>query len=101
MNEIYRKYYSLQLDRIVKTDKRTNNIYIKDKCSEMPKDKAFLQIESNTEKKEIHIDLSCNNFYYSNFTVANHLKKFIIFVVKMIRSKPQIRNAPQSDIMYM
>lgn len=99
--EIYEKYYSLRLDKIKKTGLVNDDILVKDKCEEMPKNKTVLHVQSREKNQEIKIDLSCNSFYLSNFIEADRIKTFIVFTLDIIRSKPQIKEAPSSDIMYM
>jgi hypothetical protein len=99
--KIINKYYYLKLYELNKIDNRTGNIYIKDKCMTMPKDRTILEVQTKGKKQEIQIDLYCNSFYWSNFIEANRVKKFINFVLSMVNSKPEIKNAPSSDIMYM
>jgi hypothetical protein len=101
IKEITRKYYSLKLNELSKIDNITGNIYIKDKCMTMPKDRTILQVQTKGKKQEIQIDLYCDSFYLSNFSEANRVKKFINFVFHILRAKPEIKNAPSSDIMYM
>ena len=101
MKEIQNKYYSLNIDKIKKNDKRNEKIFMVDNCRIMPKDNTILNIQSKNIKQEIQIDLYCNSYPLSNWIEARHVKRFIAFVVKIIRSKPEIKNAPLSDILYM
>ena len=98
---ITNKYYSLKLYKLNKINNITGNIYIKDKCMTMPKDRTILEVKTKGRKQEIQIDLYYDSFYLSNFIEANRVKKFINFVLLIVNSKPEMKNAPSSDIMYM
>ena len=98
---ITNKYYSLKLYKLNKINNITGNIYIKDKCMTMPKDRTILEVKTKGRKQEIQIDFYCDSFYLSNFIEANRVKKFINFVFHILREKPEIKNAPSSDIWYL
>ena len=79
-----------------------NSIYrIKDKCNEMPANRTILQVQNEDQEQKIQINLDCSSFYLSNFVEAKRVKKFLLFIFKIVRSKPQIKSAPISDILYM
>ncbi len=67
----------------------------------MPKDYTILYIKGKGITQEIQIDPNCNDFYLSNFSEANRVKKFIKFILDIIQAKPEIKNSPISDILYM
>ena len=78
-----------------------NSIEIQDNCTVMPKSYTLLSIKSQHGQSEIKIDESCNNFSYDNLKKANRVKDFIKFVKNIIDKKPEIKNAPISDILYL
>ena len=100
-NEIIKSYYSLNLNKIKTINKQTGNIYIEDECMTMPKNYTILHVKTKSLLQEIQIDMGCDNFYLSNFREANRIKKFIKLVLNIIQSKPEMKNAPGSDILYM
>lgn len=100
-NKIIDSYYTLKIDEITDIDKITGNIYIEDNCTTMPKSFTRLHIKTNYLLQEIQIDEDCNDFYLSNYIRANRIKRFLRIIRNILQSKPQIKNAPESDIWYM
>ena len=100
-NKIAEEYYDLRINKIAGDDKRFENIYIEDDCMTMPKLFTKIHVKTKNKLQEIKIDESCNNFKLSNYNEAERIKKFIRFVKQIVKSKPQIKNAPESNIMYM
>lgn len=98
---IINSYYTLKIDKITDINKITGNIYIDDKCTTMPKSFTKLHIKTNYSLQEIQIDEDCNDFYLSNYLKAKRIKRFLKVIRNILQSKPQIKNAPVSDIMYM
>lgn len=100
-NSIIKMYYDLNLYELKNINQITKNIYIKDGCATMPKLFTILQVKSAEQNQEIQIDQDCNDFYFSNFQTARKVKFFIKFIEDIIQSKPEIKNAPKSDIWYI
>ena len=98
---IEKKYYSLGIDKLKIEGKKSSEILIKDKCTTMPKDYTVLRINNSGTYQEIKIDASCDNFYFWNVNNANKLKQFIKLILDIIYSKPTVKNAPISDILYI
>lgn len=94
-SKIIDKYYSLDLDKI------PGKIKIEDECMYMPKLYTILKVNTKNASQEIEIDSECDDFYFSNFQKANRVKKFLKFVGSILQSKPEIKNAPISDILYL
>ncbi len=94
-NEIISKYYNLNLDKL------KGNIKITDKCMIMPKLYTVIHVKSGNESQEIHIDEGCNNFQFSNRREAKNVKKFIQFIRTLLNSKPEIKEVPPSNMLYM
>lgn len=99
--KIIGKYYDLDINKISGKDKITGNTYIEDKCMIMPKLFTIIHVKGKDKLQEIQIDVGCDDFYLSNFSKAKRIKKFLQFVDGIVKSKPQIKNAPTSNIMYM
>jgi len=98
---IEKNYYSLGIDKLKIEGKKSTKIFIKDKCMTMPKDYFIIHITHAGTYQEIKIDASCDNFYAWNINNANRLKQFIKLILDIIYSKPAVKNAPKSDILYM
>lgn len=101
VNAINHEYYALKLYKMEKINKITGNIYIEDNCLVMPKDVTIMKIQTREKTQIIQIDFYCNSFKSSNREKANKIKNFIAYVLNIIDSKPEIKKAPLSDIMYM
>jgi len=99
-SKIIDKYYALNLEQLKKIDSRTGNIYIEDNCMTMPKDYTILRVKTKTISQVIQIDIGCDE-YNSNSNVARRIKEFIKYTLNIIQAKPEIKNAPTSDVIYM
>ena len=100
-DKIAEKYYDLRINKISGNDKRSKSIYIEDDCMTMPKLFTKIHLRTKNNLQEIKIDEGCNNFKLSNFNKAKRIKEFIQFVKQIVKSKPQIKNAAESNIIYM
>lgn len=67
----------------------------------MPKFYTVLLVKSKKGIQKIKIDEDCNDFYGSDHYQARKVKKYLEFIYKVLQSKPEINNAPDSDIIYM
>ncbi len=75
--------------------------YIEDRCHIMPKIFTTLYIKKEGNKViKIEIDESCTNYKNKNSVTANRIKAFIQFVRMLLHSKPEIKNAPKSNVIY-
>ena len=90
--EILNRFYTLKLDKIQDTEQ------LEDKCAIMPKLYDTLAVKKQASLKNIIIDLSCDDFVSSE---AKRVKDFMMYVKCIIDAKPEIKNAPKSDILYL
>lgn len=95
------KYYELGLDKIERINPITGNTLIEDDCSIMPKLYTVVKINSKTKRQEFQIDNECEDFKDQSIKDAKSVKQFLDFVDKIIKSKPEIRKAPKSNIVYL
>lgn len=93
--KIKNEYYKLGIDDFA------GNTDFADKCVIMPKLYTMLSIKTGSKIQRIQIDEGCNNFVLSNFIKANRVKSFLNLIRNILQSKPQIKNAPTSDIIYL
>lgn len=93
--EIADKYYALRLDEI------QGKQMIEDNCEMMPKLFSVLKINSKYQSQEITIDDGCGNYKGLFDTKGKRVVAFLQFVADIIRSKPEIMNAPKSDRVYL
>ena len=100
-NKIIDEYYNLEINKISGLDKIIGNTYIEDECMIMPKLYTILHVKIKNKLQNIQIDEDCDDFFLSNFGKANKIKKFLRFVDNILKSKPEIKNAPRSNILYM
>ena len=99
-NQIIEKYYSLSLYDLNDIDISSKLVYIKDNCMDMPKLYTTLTFNSNQNIQRIQIDASCHEYSRQDKTKASRVKEFIDFVANIIMKKPEVSNAPPSDIIY-
>jgi hypothetical protein len=95
------KYYSLSIDKLNEVDQITGNVYIEDNCQTMPKTYTFLTVRGDSIYQQIQIDAGCEDFKDHERGNAKRMKVFLDYVYKMIQSKPEVKNSPPSDILYM
>ncbi|HWY34516.1 MAG TPA: hypothetical protein VNX68_07710 [Nitrosopumilaceae archaeon] len=92
-NLIVKLYYSYRLDEI--KGKREFN----DRCPSSPKNLTIIRVAQKNQ--EIKIDASCNEFIFWDEAEANRVKKFLVLVDEILKIKPEILKARQSDIFYI
>jgi hypothetical protein len=95
LEKIKKEYNSIGLPR------RSRRYELVDKCNIMPKLYTFIEIESDTFKQEVRINETCENFRFDHSKKAARVRKFLASIRAMLHSKPEIKNAPVSDIAYM
>jgi hypothetical protein len=99
--KIVDKYFALEIDNIKGVDKELGRIAIEDNCMNMPKLYTILHVKSKTRSQDIQIDEGCDNFSFLNAKRAKSVKEFLDFIWTILKSKSEIKNAPQSNVMYM
>jgi hypothetical protein len=99
--QIADKYYDLGIDKISGINKETGTTYIEDECMIMPKLYTLLQCKVEDKLQKIQIDDACNNFYLSNTATAKRIKQFLKFIDDIIKTKPELKNAPESNFLYL
>lgn len=67
----------------------------------MPKFYTILHIKSTSCVQKIKLDEDCEEFEISDRNKVRRVKNFLRFVSEIKRSKPEIKAAPTSDIMYL
>ena len=100
-NKIIEKYYDLRIHKISGIDKEMGTIYIQDRCWIMPKLYTILHVKAKNRLQDIQIDESCDDFHWRNSNRAKRINKFLQLIDEILQSKPEIKNAPKSDIGYM
>lgn len=93
--QIIQKYYDLELNLIEGAQQ------VEDACMIMPKLYTTLQVKSQQGLQQIIIDEGCSDFKPSFANRGKSIQTFLKFVKKILKDKPEIYNAPNSDIMYM
>ena len=88
-------WYSLRLDQL------TGESTLSDNCHTMPKLNTVIQAKTVTHSQQITIDENCGDFYFFTTGKADRVKKFIKLVRDIVFSRPAVKNAPESDVMYM
>ena len=91
---IFKKYQVLNFNRDSK------EINVSDDCFDMPKLYTIVWIKSKSGYQKLKIDRGCSRYNGSYAQQANQLREFITLVTGIIRSKPEVRNALKSDILY-
>ena len=92
--QILGKYYKLGLDNI------HNDIKIEDDCNIMPKLYTTLLVRLNEKTHSIFIDDTCSDYKFALDNYAQKIKIFLQFIYTILKEKPEIKNAPTSDIIY-
>ena len=100
-NKIADMYYDLGIDDITGVNKESGTIFIEDNCMIMPKPYTILHVRSKTISQDIEIDEGCSNFSLSNEKRARSVALFLDLIRTILKSKPEITNAPRSNVMYM
>ena len=91
---------SNEIIEFVASSKKFVNHFLKDNCMDMPKLYTTLTFNSNQNIQRIQIDASCHEYSRQDKTKASRVKEFIDFVANIIMKKPEVSNAPPSDIIY-
>lgn len=99
--QIIDKYYSLSIDKLNEIDQITGNVYIEDKCMIMPKTYTYLTAKRDSITQQIQIDEGCDDYSPDKSDIAKKVKAFLRYVDTIIQSKPEVKNAPHSDIIYI
>jgi hypothetical protein len=99
--QIISKYYSLALYELKEVDAHWGTIYIEDECMIMPKIYTYLTIERDSITQQIQIDEACDDYSHGKSDTAQRVKIFLDFVNGIIKAKPEVKNAPKSDIFYI
>ena len=99
--KIVDKYYALEIDNITGVDKELGTIYIEDNCMIMPKPYTILHVKSKSKSQDIQIDEGCDNYSIDNAKRGKSVKAFLDFIRDIMKSKPEIKNAPHSNVIYM
>jgi len=94
-------YYDLEIDNIKRVDKESGTILIKDNCMTMPKPFTILHVRSKIKLQDIQIDEGCDDFSFGNIKSGKSVKQFLDFIWTILKSKPEIKNAPHSNVMYI
>ncbi|GAB2656765.1 hypothetical protein GCM10027036_07770 [Flavihumibacter cheonanensis] len=97
--QIVEKFYSLDLPNLL--PEKEEVLHIEDECFIMPKIYTYLSVKGDSLTRQIEIDTSCDDFSQFNADKANRIKSFLDYVSKIIYEKPQVKNAPESDIFYL
>jgi hypothetical protein len=92
-NLIVKHYYSYRLDKIKGVRE------FKDRCPGFPKNLTIIRVAQKNQ--EIKIDDGCNEFIFGDEAEANWVKKFLVLVDEILKIKPEILKAPESDILYI
>lgn len=100
INKIVDKYYEFEIDNISGVHKDLGTIVIEDNCMIMPKLYTILHVRSKTKLQDIQIDEGCDDLSLGDVKRGKSVKLFLNFVRAIVKSKPEINNAPQSDIIY-
>ena len=99
-DQIIEKYYSLALYNLTEVDTFRRAVYITDNCMNMPKLYTTLTFKTNQTIQKIQIDGSCDNYSNRNKIAAEKVNDFLQLVANIIMTKPVVKNAPASDIIY-
>ena len=98
-SKIIEKYYSLSLYELTNVDSILGTVYISDYCTDMPKLYTILTFKSNQNVQKLQI-ASCDQYSVRDKTDAKKVNDFLDFVANIILKKPEVKNAPRSDIIY-
>lgn len=94
LKSIIDKYYELNLNKL------KSNYQVGDSCMSSPKLFTTLEVNSQKFSQQIMIDNSCHQFIPSDSTNGNRIVAFIKYTFSILKSKPQIKNAPNSEMFY-
>jgi hypothetical protein len=100
-DQIIKQYYSLSIDKLNEVDEITGIVYIEDECMIMPTTYTYLIVRKDSITQRIQIDEGCDNYRSGNSDKAKRVKEFLQYVDKIIQSKPEVKNSPHSDIIYI
>lgn len=93
-DEIMDSYYKLELNKM------TGTTVIDDECFTAPNFPTTIAVKSRAGNQKIEIDSNCDNFFISNFRRADKVKVFLKVIDQILKSKPEIKNAPITDRVY-
>lgn len=99
--DIAERYYRSGIAGMRNVSSAKDEVLIEDECMMSPKIYTTVTVTGSGAYKRIAIDEGCDDFRLSNFGRANAVKDFLDFVRKVVSSKPEVKRAPLSDIMYM
>jgi len=99
--QVINKYYSLALYELKEVDPQWKTIYIEDECMIMPKTYTYLTVEWDNVTQQIQIDEACDDYSQGKSDRAQRVKAFLHFVNEIIKAKPEVKTAPESDIFYI
>lgn len=94
-NAIAADYFARQLDE------RKGKIEVEDDCRVMPKLYTVLKTKSHRQTQEIVLDEACDRRKGSQADYGEKVAAFLSFVESLLQAKPEIRNVPPSDILYL
>lgn len=97
--QIVEKFYSLDLPNLLPD--KAEVLHIEDECFIMPKIYTYLSVNGDSLTRQFEIDTSCDDFDQLNADKARRIKSFLEYVSKIIYAKPEVKNAPESDIFYL
>ena len=92
LENIIEQYYDLNLNSLPQKSNLTN------KCDPFPSGVVFLTIKDKTKFQEIRIGSNCRGSFFSE---VSRVERFINLIDETIKRKPEIKNAPKSDIFYV
>ena len=93
--QIVQKYYSLGLDDF------NGKQNIEDNCLVLPKLFTTLYIKSKKKEQEIIIDEDCEDYKGFVTSKGKNVAAFLKFIDRILKAKPELKDAPTSDIMYL
>lgn len=93
--QIIEKYYNLCLDEI------RGEYRIEDNCMMMPKFYTRLIVTSKSIDQEIIFDEDCDDYEPMYESKGKRAVAFLQFIRDILTTRPEIKNAPTSDIIYM
>lgn len=94
LKSIIDKYYEMNLNKL------KSHYQVGDSCMSSPKLFTTLDVSYKKFNQQIMIDNSCRQFIHSDSSNGNRIAAFINYVFSILKSKPQIKNAPTSEMFY-
>ena len=99
--KIIDKFYALKLDEQMPDIVNSATMSFDDNCFIMPKIYTYLNVKGDSLAMQFKIDESCSDFIQPNADKARKVKAFLDLVNEILNRKPELRNAPKSDIFYL